>query len=42
MGLHRNSLIYRMNKIRSIIHTNLDDMENRELLIFSYMLLGRR
>jgi len=42
MGLHRNSLIYRMNKIRSIMHTNPEDMENRELLIFSYMLLGKK
>ena len=42
MGLHRNSLIYRMNKIRDIMHTNPDDMENRELLIFSFMLLGKK
>ena len=42
MGLHRNSLIYRMNKIRSIMHTSPDDMENRELLIFSFMLLGKK
>lgn len=42
MGLHRNSLIYRMNKIRSIMHTNPDDLENRELLLFSYMIMGTR
>lgn len=42
MGLHRNSLIYRMNKIRSIMRTNPDDLENRELLLFSYMIMGSR
>ena len=38
MGLHRNSLIYRMNKIRALMRTNPDDMENRALLLFSYLL----
>ncbi|MCD8240188.1 MAG: helix-turn-helix domain-containing protein [Oscillospiraceae bacterium] len=41
MGLHRNSLIYRMNKIRAIMHTNPDDHANRELLLLSYMLSGQ-
>ena len=40
MGLHRNSLIYRMNKIRSIMHTSPDDLENRELLLFSFLIEG--
>ena len=42
MGLHRNSLIYRMNKIRSIMHTNPDDIKNRELLIASFLLCGTK
>jgi len=42
MGLHRNSLIYRMNKIRGIMRTNPDKIENRELLILSYLLLGKK
>jgi len=41
MVLHRNTLIYRMNKIREIIHSNPDDIENRKLLIYSYLLLKR-
>ena len=40
MRLHRNSLIYRMNKIRALMHTNPDDPENRKLLLFSYLLEG--
>lgn len=38
MGLHRNSLIYRMNKIRARMRTNPDDLENRKLLLFSFLL----
>lgn len=38
MGLHRNSLIYRMNKIRALMRTNPDDLENRKLLLFSFLL----
>ena len=40
MGLHRNSLIYRMNKIRALMHTNPDDLENRKLLLFSFLIEG--
>ena len=38
LGLHRNSLIYRINRIKSIIRCNLDDPETRKLLFFSCLL----
>lgn len=41
MMLHRNTLIYRMNKIREIIHSNIDDINNRKLLFYSFLLLGK-
>lgn len=41
MNLHRNTLIYRLNKIREIVHSNLDDISNRELLLYSYLLLDK-
>lgn len=40
MGLHRNSLIYRMDKIRALMHSNPDDMENRQLLLSSFLVDG--
>lgn len=41
MNLHRNTLIYRVNKIREIVHSNIDDIRNRESLIYSYLLLNK-
>ena len=41
LGLHRNSLIYRMSRIQEIISTDLSDHENRQLLLYSYMLTGK-
>lgn len=42
MVLHRNTMIYRMNKIREITKSNLDDdIDNRMLLLYSYLLLKR-
>lgn len=41
LGLHRNSLIYRMSRIQEIISSDLGDIENRQLLLYSYFLLGR-
>lgn len=40
LGLHRNSLIYRMNKVRSLMRTDPDNLENRKLLLFSFLLEG--
>ena len=41
LGLHRNSLIYRMSRIQEIISSDLSDYQNRQLLFYSYLLLGR-
>lgn len=41
LGLHRNSLIYRMSRIQEIISSDLSDHQNRQLLLYSYLLLGR-
>ena len=41
LGLHRNSLIYRMSRIQELISTDLSDHENRQLLFYSYMLMGK-
>lgn len=41
LGLHRNSLIYRMSRIQELISSDLSDYENRRLLLYSYLLLGR-
>ena len=41
LGLHRNSLIYRMSRIQEIISSDLGDYQNRKLLLYSYLLLGR-
>jgi hypothetical protein len=40
LGLHRNSLIYRMSRIQEIITSDLGDHDNRRLLLYSYLLLG--
>ena len=40
LGLHRNSLIYRMNRIQGIIKTDLNDVHNRHFLLISYLLMG--
>jgi hypothetical protein len=40
LGLHRNSLIYRMSKIRELLAWPLGDTENKKLLLTSYLLLG--
>ncbi len=39
LGLHRNSLIYRISRIKEVIASDLDDMKNRELLIISVLML---
>lgn len=41
MDLHRNTLIYRINKIRDIMRSSLDDVQNRKSLIYSYLLLNK-
>ncbi len=41
MMLHRNTMIYRLNKIREIVRSNIDDADNRKLLLYSYLLLGK-
>lgn len=38
LGLHRNSLIYRMTRIQEIIHCNLDDLHTRKVLLFSLLI----
>ena len=40
LGLHRNSLIYRMNRIQNIIKSDLNDVHNKHLLLISYLLMG--
>ena len=40
LGLHRNSLIYRMNRIQSIIKSDLNDVQNKHLMLISYLLMG--
>ncbi len=41
LGLHRNSLIYRMTRIQEIIRTDLADHWNRQLLLYSFLLMGK-
>lgn len=36
LGIHRNSLIYRLERIQQIAGCNLDDADTREWLIFSF------
>jgi|GEM_PF-2508232 len=37
LGLHRNTLIYRINRIRAIISSNLDNQEHRKILLLSFL-----
>ena len=39
LGLHRNSLIYRISRIKEMIQTDLDDINNRRLLLFSFLMI---
>ena len=39
LNIHRNSLIYRIEKIRQMTELDLDDADIREYLLFSYRLL---
>lgn len=38
MNLHRNTLIYRINRISELIHADLTKPEERELLLLSFLL----
>ena len=40
LGLHRNSLIYRMNRIQNIITSDLNNVHNKHFLLISYLLMG--
>jgi hypothetical protein len=37
LGLHRNSLIYRVSRIRNLISSNLDNPEHRKILLLSFL-----
>jgi len=39
MNVHRNTLIYRLTRIREMIHCNLDNPEARKNLLLSYLLV---
>ena len=41
LNIHRNSLIYRIEKIRQMTDLDLDDADIREYLLFSYRITGR-
>ena len=41
LNIHRNSLIYRIDKIRQLTDVDLDDADIREYLLFSYRITGR-
>lgn len=38
LDIHRNTLIYRINRIESMLSANLNDAADRELLLLSFML----
>ena len=38
LDIHRNTLIYRINRIESLISANLNEADDRELLLLSFML----
>ena len=38
LDLHRNTLIYRINRIREIVHINPEDINEKELFLLSYLL----
>ena len=40
LGLHRNSLIYRMNRIQGIIKSDLHDVHNKHFLLISFLIMG--
>ncbi len=40
--LHKNTLLYRLNHIKSIIHSDLGDADERLLLMLSFRLLDRK
>jgi hypothetical protein len=40
LGLHRNTLIYRVNRIRETINCNLDNIQDRKLLLLSFLFEG--
>lgn len=42
LGLHRNSMIYRVARIKEIISTDLDDSTNRILLLFSFLMVQKK
>lgn len=37
LHLHRNSLLYRMQKIEALVHIDLEDPDTREYLLLSYL-----
>ena len=41
LNIHRNSLIYWIEKIRQMTDLDLDDADIREYLLFSYRITGR-
>jgi len=40
LGIHRNSLIYRMGKIQEIVGSDLNAPAGRKLMLYSFLLLG--
>ena len=38
LNLHRNTLIYRINKIQELIHFDMDNINDKELFLLSYLL----
>lgn len=42
LGIHRNTINYRIKKIKSIVSLDIDKYENRLLLIGSFLLYGMR
>lgn len=41
LNLHRNSLIYRISRIQEIINIDLDNLDNINLLLLSYLIIGQ-
>ncbi|MDY2985699.1 MAG: helix-turn-helix domain-containing protein [Synergistes jonesii] len=39
MGLHRNTLLYRLSRIKEIIHCDINDIDSRKKLLFSFFLM---
>lgn len=40
LGIHRNSLIYRISKIQEIVGSDLNSPAKRKLMLYSFILLG--